>query len=333
MRRTTTVATPVAHLVGPGKLKVINGYLAFSAEGQAALRLDPQELRQLLCYGDVSVSDRALELLFGHEVQVAWLSPAGQRCRGRLVRSDPARAALRLLQHQVLAQPEEQLALARAVVAAKIASQQEAARHYQRHGCTTAGPVLEQLAAAEETCRRAAALDVLRGVEGAASAAWFGLLGQLLAPPWEFRTRSRRPPADPVNALLSLGYTWVLTRTSARCEAHGLELYLGALHDYRPGRPSLACDLMEPLRVPAVDRWAIAVLNGRELAVEDFVPEEKGGYRLKPEAFGRTMHKWETHWLQGGMDVQLDGLIQQLIRYLRQRDSSPSGPTGEGEAL
>ena len=79
--------------------------------------------------------------------------------------------------------------------------------------------------------------------------------GQLLRPPWRFVQRVRRPPTDPVNALLSLGYTWVLTRTVARCEAAGLEVNLGGLHDYRPGRPSLACDLMEPLRVPAVDRW------------------------------------------------------------------------------
>src|SRR5205085_1352949 len=72
------------------------------------------------------------------------------------------------------------------------------------------------------------------------------------SPPWTFPDRTRRPPTDPVKPLLSLGYTWLLGRVTARVEAAGYEPSLGGLHDYRPGRPSLGCDLIEPLRVPAV---------------------------------------------------------------------------------
>src|SRR4051794_19751513 len=96
--------------------------------------------------------------------------------------------------------------------------------------------------------------DQVRGFEGAASAAWFAFLGGLFEPPWSFRARARRPPTDPVNALLSLGYTWLLNRMNARAEAAGYEIYLGGLHEYRAGRPSLGCDLIESLRIPAVDR-------------------------------------------------------------------------------
>src|SRR4051794_9521535 len=106
MRRTTAVTTPVAHLVGPGQLKVVNGQLAFAARDQGAVRLDPQALRTLLCYGPVGVSDEAFEVLFRHDVAVAWLTPSGTRCRGRLVRSDPSAAALRLLQHRAFADVE-----------------------------------------------------------------------------------------------------------------------------------------------------------------------------------------------------------------------------------
>src|SRR5262249_6394669 len=158
--------------------------------------------------------------------------------------------------------------------------------HYQRQGAAAAGPVLQQLQQTAERCREATSLEQLRGLEGAASAAWFSLLGQLLRPPWQFPQRVRRPPTDPVNALLSLGYTWVLTRTVARAEAAGLEVNLGGLHEYRPGRPSLACDLMEPLRVPAVDRWLVQRLNQGEMTPADFVTEG-GGIRLHPKAFGR----------------------------------------------
>src|SRR5258707_9820404 len=101
-RRTTSVITPVAHLVGPGKLKVINSRLAFTTGEGTPVRLDPEALRTVLCYGDVGVTDEAFQVLFKHEVEVAWLTASGHHCRGRLVRSDPSTTALRLLQHQVL---------------------------------------------------------------------------------------------------------------------------------------------------------------------------------------------------------------------------------------
>jgi CRISPR-associated protein Cas1 len=316
-RRTTSLVTPVAHLVGPGKLKVINGRLAFATGQGPPVRLDPAALRTLFCYGDVGVSDEALRLLFQHDVEVAWLTPAGHRCRGRLVRSDRSTTALRLLQHQAFAAAPWKREVAVGLVAAKIASQAQAARHYQRQGCTAAGPVLGQLRAAGRRCQEAADLDALRGVEGSASAAWFGLLGRLLLPPWVFTQRLRRPPPDPVNALLSLGYTWLLARTVARCEALGLEVALGTLHEYRPGRPSLACDLIEPLRVPAVDRWVVTLCNQQQVTPADFVTAD-GGVRLQPKAFARILAGWEDHWTQGGHERSLDAVLQQLVQQLRQ---------------
>src|SRR5262245_11288426 len=135
MRRTTSVAAPVAHLVGPGKLKVINGQLAFAAPGEPPLRLQPEALRTVLCYGDVSVRGEALALLFTHHVQTAWLTPAGNRCRGQLTVADPPTTPTRLRQHRALARPEARLAWARLVVAGKIDALAGAARHHQRHGC------------------------------------------------------------------------------------------------------------------------------------------------------------------------------------------------------
>jgi CRISPR-associated protein Cas1 len=334
MRRTTSVSTPVAHLIGPGKLKVVNGHLAFTAREQGPLRLDPQALRTILCYGAVGVTDEAFRVLFRHDVHVAWLTPAGNRCRGRLVRSDPQTTTVRLLQHQAFRDPAYQRDWAGRIVLAKVHSQLQAARHYQRHGCRVAGPVLQQLQAALVGCHAAGTLDQLRGVEGSASAAWFGLYGQLLNPPWQFTQRVRRPPTDPVNALLSLGYTWLLTRTVARCEAAGLEIYLGTLHEYRPGRPSLACDLIEPLRIPAVDRWAVTLCNQNRVSADDFHPEN-GGIRLQPTAFGSILQDWEEHWINEGPAQALDEWVLQLVGQLRQWAALSSAPpvTPEEQAL
>src|SRR5258708_36464670 len=94
MRRVTSVATPVAHLVGPGKLKVVNGHLAYATQDQSPLRLDPKALRAVYCYGAVGVTDEAMQVLLMNEVEVAWLTPAGTRCRGRPGRSGAARTTL-----------------------------------------------------------------------------------------------------------------------------------------------------------------------------------------------------------------------------------------------
>jgi CRISPR-associated protein Cas1 len=329
MRRTTSVAAPVAHLVGPGRLKVINGHLAFTEAGRDPLRLDPAALRTLLCYGDVSVSGAALELLFAHGVQTAWLTPAGNRCRGRVTRADPPTTLTRVRQHQAFAHPEARLAWARLVVAGKIDALARAARHHQRHGCATAGPVLAQLQDAGARVPAATTLDDLRGLEGSASLAWFRLLGQLLEPPWRFDGRTRRPPTDPVNALLSLGYTWLLTRAVARAEADGYEIYLGGLHDYRAGRPSLACDLMEPLRVTAVDRWVLTVCNRRELTPDDFQPRENGGVGLRPSVFGSTLRSWEARWVEHRQEAALEEWLARLLDLLRQWSADPAPAPGD----
>jgi CRISPR/Cas system-associated endonuclease Cas1 len=107
-----------------------------------------------------------------------------------------------------------------------------------------------------------------------------------------------------------------LTRTVARVEAAGLEAALGALHEYRAGRPSLACDLMEPLRVPAVDRWVVALCSGAQVSPADFLAEN-GGMRLQPAVFGRILTSWQTHWIEGDQERSLDQLVQEVVTQLR----------------
>ena len=328
----TTVATPIAHLVGPGKLRVINGRLAFSTAAGQPLRLDLRRLNEVYCYGKVTLTDEALRLLAAHHVEVALLSYHGLRCRGRLVQQTSSSTALRLIQYHLLHHPPARLALARQLVQQKITSQQQAARHYQRQGQKMAGPVRRQLGELLRRAEQAETLDQLRGLEGAASAAWFGLLAQLLRPGAGFPGRQRRPPRDPVNALLSLGYTLLLNRLIARIQARGLEPNLGALHDYAPGRPSLACDLIEPWRVPLVDRWVVAQWNQGAFAPEHFRHDPQHGVRLQEKHFPRALTNWEQFLQDKKSDTSLQNTIDQFCRRLRemaqllpQPESAPSG--------
>lgn len=283
------------------------------------LRLDTAALQRILCYGDVGISDEAFQILFANDIEVAWLSYAGQRYRGRLVRSDSPFTSLRLIQHQVLSQPELQRDAAVRLVQAKILSQRTAAHHYLRHGCQDALDVRNALDKLAERCPTASLAEV-RGLEGAASAAWFGLFGKLLREPWTFPGRVRRPPTDPVNALLSLISTFLVTRVATRCEVFGLEVNLGALHEFRSGRPSLACDLMEPFRAPAVDRWVISQCNQNRFGPGDFEEDhERGGLRLRSKPFHAAVRGWEEHWLSGDLEPQLDRALQTFIAWLREQ--------------
>lgn len=207
-----------------------------------------------------------------------------------------------------------------------------ALRRYQRNGIPI-GSLIPDLTALSEQLAAAENTDSIRGLEGAASAAWFRFLGSLFRAPWSFTQRTRRPPTDPVNALLSLGYTWLLNKATAGLEANGYEIYLGGLHEYRPGRPSLACDLIEPLRVPAVDRWVAAACAQGELQPQQFVKEEGGGFRLQPAAFGKTLFLWEKFWSEATGDERVRQWLDNLARFIRERTETPSATDSEPDVL
>ena len=146
-RRPTAIAAPVAHLVGPGKLKLANGRLVFATEERTQPALDYHALRAVYCYGPVGITDDALETLFRAGIAVSWLSSGGQFFRGQLTGPHTDSTLLRVGQHRFLADPERRCGLARRFVTDKIESQLAAARHYQRQG-KGSGPTLHALRSA-----------------------------------------------------------------------------------------------------------------------------------------------------------------------------------------
>ena len=139
-------------------------------------------------------------------------------------------------------------------------------------------------------------IDALRGMEGEAAALYFGVFDHLIArdePELSFSGRSRRPPRDRVNALLSFLYTLLTHDCRSACEAVGLDPAVGFLHRDRPGRPSLALDLMEELRPVLVDRMVLALLNRRQLGASDFAIEESGAFSLTEDGRRTVLTAWQ----------------------------------------
>jgi CRISPR-associated protein Cas1 len=186
------------------------------------------------------------------------------------------------------------LALAREVVGAKIESSAAVLRRFRRNHPEAVGAAeiaaLEGSLAAVET---AATLDGLRGVEGSAAARYFRMLGALVPPEIGFEGRSRRPPRDPVNALLSFGYVLVGNEIQSLLDAMGFDPYLGFYHRLDYGRPSLALDLVEEFRAALVDRWSAGLLNLGVLKADDFTETAEGGVLLGHEGMRRYFPAFE----------------------------------------
>jgi CRISPR-associated protein Cas1 len=136
-------------------------------------------------------------------------------------------------------------------------------------------------------------LNKLRDIEGQAASVYFDGFARMLRRGQPFNKRSRRPPTDPVNALLSFGYALLYNEAVAALVAVGFDAYLGLYHQTRYGRVSLALDLMEEMRSLVVDRLALSLINREIFKVDDFQKDDDGGIRLQEESRKRFLREYE----------------------------------------
>ncbi|HZH98375.1 MAG TPA: type I-C CRISPR-associated endonuclease Cas1c [Fimbriimonadaceae bacterium] len=182
------------------------------------------------------------------------------------------------------------LSLAKSIVAGKLQNARQVllrgARDYPEDAETLQDAALEH-AAGLDSLEDAATLDEVRGMEGNAASAYFGAFPKLIRVPtqeFSFSIRSRRPPRDRMNALLSFAYSLGTSDCASALEGVGLDPQCGYLHALRPGRPALALDLLEEFRSVWLDRLCLNLVNRRELKAGDFVEGEGGSWRLTDDA-------------------------------------------------
>lgn len=236
-------------------------------------------------------------------VALSYLDPNG-RFLARVEGPKTGNVLLRRIQFRIADDPARTIPIVRGVVAAKAANQRTVVLRAQRdHGEGMEAGTVEALSITErrlgDVARRTLVtkdVDGLRGLEGEAAAAYFGVFDSLIRttdPAFRFNGRSRRPPLDRINALLSFLYAMLGHDCRSALEAHGLDPQVGFLHTDRPGRASLALDLMEELRPVLADRLALSLVNRGQLAADDFVIEEAGGVRMTDDARKRVLVAWQ----------------------------------------
>ncbi len=270
-------------------------------EGVERARVPLHMLASVVAFGPVMVSPALLGACAGGGITVALLDRAG-RFQARVEGPQTGNVLLRRAQYRASEAPEE---VVRSIVFGKIANQRAVLRRALRDHGESQPP--EGRAAVEAAAARMAQIlrrvertdataDAMRGSEGEAANLYFGVLGRLIRSPDEgmvFRGRSRRPPLDPVNAVLSFLYTLLVHDCRSACEGVGLDPAVGFLHRDRPGRPSLALDLMEELRAPLADRLALSLINRRQLRAKDFRTLDGGAVAMSDEARKLVLTAWQ----------------------------------------
>lgn len=255
------------------------------------LSLPIHHLDAIAAFGQVMISPGLIELCVESGVAVTYLTEAG-RLIGRVDAPRSGNVLLRREQFRRADRPEACLPLARSFVAGKLHNARNAMLRAARESDAPEDRSALDVAAARlaehvESLPRATTLDEVRGREGDSARSYFAAFPRMIRHGRDelaMQGRSRRPPLDPVNAMLSFTYALMVHDCVAALTAAGLDPDVGFLHVDRPGRPSLACDLVEEFRTLVADRLVLALLNRKQVTPSQFARRDGGGVEMNAEA-------------------------------------------------
>lgn len=272
-------------------LRLDNDTLRVEVEHETKLRVPLHHLQAVVCFGHVGLSAPLMHRLAEEAIALVLLDENG-RFKARLEGATAGNVLLRQAHHARVSCAAFTLSLARACVAGKVKNARQVLMRGAREAkaeseVTVLTRGANDLAATLRALPGAPDLDVLRGLEGEAARQYFSALNWVVKPEqreWcQMDGRSRRPPRDRMNALLSFLYAMWMNDCRSAIEAVGLDPQLGFLHSVRPGRAALALDLMEEFR-PVADRLALTLVNRGQLDADDFVVREGGAVSLGGDA-------------------------------------------------
>ncbi len=308
--------------------------MSVKVDGQTKLRLPIHTLDSIVCFGNVGCSPFLMGLCGERKVTLAFFTENG-RFLARVYGPAHGNVLLRKEQYRCSDDLTASALIARSVVLGKIANCRVVLQRALRdHGGVDEGSAIaaaiDHLAELSFNIKKENSLDSLRGLEGIAANVYFGVFDQLIQSDKErffFKDRSRRPPLDNMNALLSFLYTLLVHDVSSALEGVGLDPAVGFLHRDRPGRPSLALDVMEELRPYLADRLALTLVNRQQVSAKDFCKTESGAVMMNEGCRKSVLVAWQKRkqeeivhpFLEEKVHIGLLPHIQALLlsRYLR----------------
>lgn len=263
---------------------------------EKALQLPIHSISGIFCFGNVMVSPQVMGFCGERGVNLAFFTEYG-RFLARVQGKQTGNVLLRRTQYRHADTQASEIA--QVIVAAKIQSQRQVLQRHQRNygKQPQVTQVIALLKSTVERLKVTTDLDTIRGLEGDAAARYFSVFNHLITEKtgdFTFNQRTRRPPTDPVNALLSFFYAILGNDISAALQGVGLDPQVGFLHKDRPGRDSLAQDILEELRAYFVDRLVLTLINRQQVKATDFIYEASGAVKLKDTARKTVLQEFQA---------------------------------------
>ncbi|MEH2129073.1 MAG: CRISPR-associated endonuclease Cas1 [Nostoc sp.] len=275
-------------------LSVKNQQFQVYYQGELRIKVPVSRVSNVVLFGCCNVSHGAVSMALQRRIPIMYLSQKG-RYFGRLQVEGDAKVEYLMLQVERCQNPEFTRKQAEAIVRAKLHNSRALLlKLNRRHPSKIAATAISGIAELMEKLTFAESMDSLRGYEGKAATLYFQALGSLFTGVFVFEKRTKRPPTDPVNSLLSLGYTLLSQNVFSFVQVIGLHTHFGNLHVPRDNHPALVSDLMEEFRAQLVDSLVAYLINSKIFTSEDFTsPDEKGGVYLQPHALKKFLKHWE----------------------------------------
>lgn len=288
---TLYVTTPDAYISKDGLNVVV------SVNQREVFRIPIVNIEQITTFGYMGASPGVMKLCADNGVALTFLSPGG-RFIGRFQGPSTGNVLLRTRQYRMAGDRMRALDAARIFIAAKIHNYRLTLLRFLRdYGpCAPVDEASDALNKLKRLSLAAESPESLRGYEGEAATAYFGIFPHLLRntdPVFTFSGRNRRPPRDAVNTLLSFVYTLIASDCTSALESVGLDPYVGFFHSLRPGRPSLALDIMEEQRAYLGDRFVLTLINRRQVSASDFITQGEDTVTLSDNGRKTILTAWQ----------------------------------------
>lgn len=292
-----------------------------------------ETLEMIEVFGKAQLTTQCIEECLKRGVNVTFYSTNGAYF-GRLISTNHVNVQRQRKQAALGEDDIFKTEFSKRIIEAKIKNQIVILRRYARERNVDIHRAVDLMQGMHRKVLEAESIERIMGYEGNAAKIYFSELGKLIIPEFAFTGRSRRPPLDPFNSMISLGYSIILNEFYGKLEGKGLNPYFGFMHKDREKHPTLASDLMEEWRAVLIDSAVLSMLNGHELVPDDFyTPEGEMGVFLDKEAFRKYIKKLDTKFrtqnkylsyigesisFRKAMDLQ----VAQLVKVVENRDAT-----------
>lgn len=270
--------------------------IVVSKNSKTLLELSKDNIEDIAIWGNIQVTTQALQMLMQSGIDVSYFSYSGKYL-GHTAAESSKNIFLRFEQYELYHDEKRRLDMAKKIVWNKVENQINLIKNHRWDDSYDWKSDANQMIKIREKLGEAVTGNQILGIEGKCSNIYFGAFGKMFKCKCQFNGRNRRPPRDPINVIISLGYTFLTKEICSALDAESFEPYLGFLHGIRYGRKSLALDIIEEFRQPVIDRLAIRMFNKRMINELDFDMDDDA-IVLSEDGFSKFCKEYEK-WMTG----------------------------------